>query len=96
MSYNERRGPNVSEYVANLNAIPSAQDLQSSSAENYNLDDELALFTNAQFFDFDAGQADDLHLGAFAGSSSSPNEGARAAAAPEKEAAPAVDFLNGA
>lgn len=92
MSYNERRGPNVSEYVANLNAIPSAQDLQSSSAENYNLDDELALFTNAQFFDFDAGQADDLHLGAFASTTTEPAH----AAAPEKEAAPAVDFLNGA
>ncbi|KIN04550.1 hypothetical protein OIDMADRAFT_101511 [Oidiodendron maius Zn] len=60
MSYSERRGPNVSEYVANLNAIPSAQDLQSSSADNFNLDDELAMFTNTQFYDFDSGNDVDI------------------------------------
>ncbi|RDL37980.1 Uncharacterized protein BP5553_05413 [Venustampulla echinocandica] len=54
MAYNGRRGPNVSEYIANLNAIPTAQDLQ--NADNFNLDDELAMFTNTQFFDFDLGQ----------------------------------------
>lgn len=87
-SYSERRGPNVSEYVANLNAIPSAQDL--SNADNFNMDDELAMFTNTQFFDFDAGQDADLHLGGFG------SEGAsRATAAPEKEMAP-LDFLQGA
>jgi hypothetical protein len=58
MAYNGRRGPNVSEYIANLNAIPSAQDLQSS--ENFNMEDELAMFTNTQFFDFDLGQDADL------------------------------------
>jgi hypothetical protein len=92
MSYNERRGPNVSEYVANLNAIPSAQDLQSSS-ENYNLDEELAMFTNTQFFDFDAGQDSDLHLGPFA---SSDEPSTAAATAPEKETAAPMDFLQGA
>ncbi|PSS17041.1 hypothetical protein M430DRAFT_141734 [Amorphotheca resinae ATCC 22711] len=65
MAYNERRGPNVSEYVANLNAIPTPQELQSSNADNFNLDDELAMFTNTQFFDFDAGQDTDLQLGGF-------------------------------
>jgi hypothetical protein len=50
----------VSEYIANLNAVPSAQDLQSSNADNFNLDDDLAMFTNTQFFDFDLGQDADL------------------------------------
>jgi hypothetical protein len=87
MSYSERRGPNVSEYVANLNAIPSAQDLQSSSADNFNLDDELAMFTNTQFYDFDAGTDADIHLGRFG------SEGLTSAT--EKEMAP-LDFLQGA
>ena len=90
MSYNERRGPNVSEYVANLNAIPTAQDLQSSSADNFNLDDELAMFTNTQFYDFDSGNDVDIQLGGFA--SESP---AHPTVAPEKEIAP-LDFMQGA
>lgn len=53
--YNGRRGPNVSEYIANLNAIPSPQDL--ANQQDYpNLDEDLAMFTNTQFFDFDLGQ----------------------------------------
>jgi hypothetical protein len=60
MAYNGRRGPNVSEYIANLNAIPSAQEMQSNQ-ENFNIDDDLAMFTNTQFFDFDLGNGADLH-----------------------------------
>ncbi|TVY59556.1 Regulatory protein cys-3 [Lachnellula suecica] len=59
MAYNGRRGPNVSEYIANLNAIPTAQDIENSQ-ENLNFDDDLAMFTNTQFFDFDLGQSADL------------------------------------
>lgn len=55
MTYSARRPqPNMSEFVNQLNSIPSAQDLQ--NAENFNLDDDLAMFTNTQFFDFDLGQ----------------------------------------
>jgi len=50
----------VSEYIANLNAIPTAQDLQSSNQDNFSLDDDLAMFTNTQFFDFDLGQDAEL------------------------------------
>jgi hypothetical protein len=59
MAYNGRRGGgvNVSEYIANLNAIPTAQDIENSQ-ENFNMDDELAMFTNAQFLDFDGLNAD--------------------------------------
>jgi hypothetical protein len=59
MTYNGRRGPNVSEYIANLNAIPSAQDLQNSN-EPFTNDDDLAMFTNTQFFDFDLSQDADF------------------------------------
>ena len=59
MAYNERRGPNLSEYIANLNAIPTAQEIR-SNAENFNIDEDLAMFTNTQFFDFDVGSGADL------------------------------------
>lgn len=59
-SYDGQRGPNVSEFIANLNTIPSAQDMAAPGPENFNLDDELAMFTNTQFFDFDLGQDADL------------------------------------
>lgn len=59
MAYNGRRGPNVSEYIANLNSIPTAQDLQAVNSE-LNFEDDLAMFTNTQFFDFDMGQDVDL------------------------------------
>src|SRR4051794_20920932 len=67
MTYNGRRGPNVSEYIANLNAIPSEQDLHGQ--DNLSFDDDLALFTNTNFFDWDLGQNADLQpsLGPSAG-----------------------------
>lgn len=63
--YNGQRGPNVSEFIANLNAIPPTQDLAGQGPENFNLDDELAMFTNTQFFDFDLGQDADLQPSTF-------------------------------
>jgi hypothetical protein len=64
MAYNGRRGPNVSEYIANLNAIPTAQDIENSQ-DNFNLDDDLAMFTDTQFFDFDLNQSADLQASNF-------------------------------
>lgn len=58
--YSGQRGPNVSEFIANLNAIPSAQDMAGQGPDNFNLDDELAMFTNTHFFDFDLGHDADL------------------------------------
>jgi hypothetical protein len=69
MAYHGRRGPNVSEYIANLNAIPTAQDL--SNQDSF-VDDDLALFTNTQFFDFDLGQEVDLQVGGFADGPQAP------------------------
>ncbi|KAJ5653419.1 hypothetical protein N7490_000422 [Penicillium lividum] len=53
--YNGRRAPNFSQYLDDLNAIPSAYDqaLQQQQQNTFNVDDELALFTNTEFFDFD-------------------------------------------
>ena len=64
-TYNGQRGPNVSEFIANLNAIPSAQDMAGQNQDNFNLEDELAMFTNTQFFDFDLGQDADLQPSTF-------------------------------
>ncbi|KAL1965094.1 hypothetical protein VTN77DRAFT_6007 [Rasamsonia byssochlamydoides] len=50
-SYNGRRGPNFSQYLEDLNTIPSPYD-QVQQQEPFNLDAELALFTNAEFLDF--------------------------------------------
>ncbi|WPG98717.1 regulatory protein cys-3/bZIP transcription factor (MetR) [Acrodontium crateriforme] len=48
---NGRRAPNVSQYLANLNTVPSAQDI---AAQDFALpDDGLDFLTNAEFFDFD-------------------------------------------
>lgn len=53
-----QRGPNVAEFIANLNAIPTAQDL--AAQQDFSFDDDLAMFTNTTFFDFDLGQDADL------------------------------------
>lgn len=58
-SYNSRRGPNVSQYLRELHTIP-AQD-SAPAEESFNMDDDLAMFTNTQFFDFDSGQNTDYN-----------------------------------
>ncbi|KAJ5747853.1 uncharacterized protein N7511_009549 [Penicillium nucicola] len=56
-SYNGRRAPNFSQYIDDLNAIPSPYDQalqqQQRQQNSFTLDEELALFTNTEFFDFD-------------------------------------------
>lgn len=56
-SYNARRAPNVSQYLANLNTIPSAA--HDVTADLSIPDADLDFLTNAEFFDFDSFQ--DLH-----------------------------------
>ena len=63
--YSPRKAPNVSQYIANLNTIPSAHDLATQQQEGYALDDDLATFTNAEFFDFDLGENIDPSFGNF-------------------------------
>lgn len=50
-SYNGRRAPNVSQYLANLNTISPTHELPSE----INIGDpDLDFLTNAEFFDFDS------------------------------------------
>ena len=88
MAYNGRRGPNVSEFVANLNAVPTVQELQSS--DSFVLDDDLAMFTNTQFFDFDLGKDTDLPPTNYG--VEGPGEQATAAESSDMKA---LDFLHG-
>lgn len=53
---NGRRPPNVSQYIiATLNTVPTAQEVANQEDENFNLEDDLAIFTNTEFFNFDIG-----------------------------------------
>lgn len=55
-SYNGRRAPNFSQFLEDLNTIPSPFEQavqQQQQQETFNLDAELAMFTNAEFLDFD-------------------------------------------
>jgi hypothetical protein len=64
--YNGRRAPNFSQYIEDLNAIPSPYDQamqQQQRQDTFNLDAELSLFTNTEFFDFD--NLGDINLPAF-------------------------------
>ncbi|KAK9441874.1 Regulatory protein cys-3 [Metarhizium brunneum] len=58
-TYNGRHAPNVSQYLRDLNTI-SPQDTTGPTEDAFNMEDDLALFTNTQFFDFDSGQNTDF------------------------------------
>lgn len=52
-NFSGRRAPNVSQYLANLNTIPTAQEL--SAQNDFDLaTDGLDFLTNTEFLDFDA------------------------------------------
>jgi len=43
--------------IANLNALPSEYELaMQQQTDNFDLEADLAMFTNTQFFDFDVGE----------------------------------------
>ena len=54
-TYGGRRGPNVSQYLRHLNTIPT----ETTQDEGF-IDDDIDLFTNTQFFDFESGQTTDF------------------------------------
>ncbi|KAK9471387.1 uncharacterized protein V1510DRAFT_381113 [Dipodascopsis tothii] len=56
MSYSSHRGINVSQYIANLNSLEPL-DFQSEHKQ-----EDLSLFTNTQFFDFDMGRSTDVSV----------------------------------
>lgn len=51
-----RRGPNVSHFLRDLNTITSDKPLDEAE---FTFEDDLAMFTNTQFFDYDSGQNTD-------------------------------------
>lgn len=54
-TYGGRRGPNVSQYLRHLNTIPAE-----TTQDDGFIDDDIDLFTNTQFFDFESGQTTDF------------------------------------
>ncbi|TQS37355.1 hypothetical protein Golomagni_02174 [Golovinomyces magnicellulatus] len=54
MSCNSR-SPDILDYIANLNTVPSETDAGSSTIDHFDLEKNLAMFSNTQFYDFDLG-----------------------------------------
>lgn len=54
-TYGGRRGPNVSQYIRHLNTIPTE-----TVADDSFFDEDIATFTNTQFYDFESGQTTDF------------------------------------
>lgn len=87
-----RRGQNVSQYIANLNAIPSSHDVVNQHDSGYNnMEDDLAVFTNAEFFDFDLG-GEDIEQQPMHYDPSQEGRARRENAAAHKSAGKALDF----
>ncbi|OLN92057.1 Regulatory protein cys-3 [Colletotrichum chlorophyti] len=51
------RAPNVSRYLRDLNTVKEAGG---AAEENFSFEEDLAIFTNTQFFDYDSGQHTDF------------------------------------
>ena len=49
--YAGRKAPNVSQYIAGLNTVPSPESIH--GPDSYGIDEDLQLFSNTEFFDFD-------------------------------------------
>ncbi len=58
MTYNGRRGPNISQFLRELHENPS---LAESDDPAFTMDDQdLSMFTNTEFFDLETGQNTDF------------------------------------
>lgn len=84
-SFTGRRGPNVSQYIANLNSV------EPQPSDDVSPHDDLALFATTEFFDFD--MSNDLASGAgdFGGNFTARKSGT---AWQESANSTAPDFLN--
>ncbi|KPM44985.1 hypothetical protein AK830_g1539 [Neonectria ditissima] len=85
-SYNGRRGPNVSQYLRDLNAINRQE---AGQEEPFNMEEDLALFTNTQFFDFETGQNTDYQ----AHPAKADGEAAPPSASPSEDMTPAQSVM---
>lgn len=96
-NYSGRHGPNVSQYLRDLNTIsPQAETIEDSSL---NFEEDLTIFTNTQFFDFDSGQNTDFQAQPAKPEGKAPHSGTTSE---DVSAAPSVigempnlDFMSG-
>ncbi|KAL8903960.1 MAG: hypothetical protein Q9171_007218 [Xanthocarpia ochracea] len=56
-AYSGRKGPNVSQYLSNLNPLPSEHELATQQPVAFDFNNDLAAFTNTEFYDFDQGES---------------------------------------
>ncbi|KAJ6164255.1 hypothetical protein N7470_002927 [Penicillium chermesinum] len=95
--YNGRRAPNFAQYLDDLNQIPSPYDQalqqQQNQQNSFNVDQELAIFTNAEFFDFD--NFGDLSLPSFDTAEEKPPSTELPDQIPPQNDMKFLDFLNG-
>ena len=91
--YNPRRAPNVSQYVADLNTIPSDHEVAAQQQDGFTFGDDLALFTNTQFFDYDNGEQVDAAPVKY--DATQAERARRANASARKDAAGGLDYMNG-
>lgn len=97
-NFNGRRGPNVSQYLRDLNAINRQEN---AHEEPFNMEEDLALFTNTQFFDFETNQTTDyqaqpLKVDIEASQSTSPSDGMTPAPSVVGDINPSsFDFIQG-
>ncbi|RDA85340.1 hypothetical protein CP532_1264 [Ophiocordyceps camponoti-leonardi (nom. inval.)] len=94
-TYSGRHGPNVSQYLRDLNTIDPRET--SAADDSFNMEDDLSLFTNTQFFDFDSGQnmdfqAQPVKVSVEPVASSSPEENVSPSVMNDM---PALDFIPG-
>jgi hypothetical protein len=52
-AYRGRAGPNFSEFLDHLNSVSPSYDQEQFNAEDINIDEDLAMFTNTDFTHFD-------------------------------------------
>ncbi|RDA93822.1 hypothetical protein CP533_6344 [Ophiocordyceps camponoti-saundersi (nom. inval.)] len=94
-TYNGRHGPNVSQYLRDLNTIDPRDT--SAADDSFNMEDDLTLFTNTQFFDFDSGQnmdfqAQPVKVAVESATSSSPSDDVTTSVMDDM---PTLDFISG-
>ena len=92
-NFSGRRAPNVSQYIANLNVVRPERENALSPDEAYSFDDDLNMFTNAEFLDF---PVDDTALehSALNYTPAQEERSRRANAVPKKEYSHGLDIVN--
>lgn len=96
-NYSGRHGPNVSQYLRDLNTISPQADILEESSLNF--EEDLNIFTNTQFFDIDSGQNTDFQAQPAKPEGKAPHSGTTSE---DVSAAPSVigempnlDFMSG-